>query len=299
MATERHKKSPKKYINPLSCVFYTFLWINVFGFWGCAAEMKKPIRLCPGKKSAAEALALLGQQAESIVPMKAAGQCLFQYYDENKKLKKENFPLKLWANPPSEIYLQGDLAFDPKGIVLGSNEDEFWLAMKPKEISSYCWGRWSTGPCLDNMMIGPQILLEALGIVRVGPQENWLLLNEEGFDVLVNRQGTTESRRIYIDNCDYMVRRIEYFDAGQPAAVAELAEYKEVIKGFFVPSVIKIVNLSEDNNEDAVSISLSLKSIKPASFTDRQRKRLFTRPQPRGFKYIYKIVESDMIEQSQ
>ena len=299
MATERHRKSPKEYIEPLFCVFYTFLWLNVFGFAGCAAEMKKPTHLCPGKKSAAESLALLEQRAENIVPLKATGQCLLQYYDEDKKLKKENFPVKLWANPPSEIYLQGDLAFDPKGIVLGSNEDEFWLAMKPKEISGYWWGRWSAGHYLDNMMIGPQILLEALGIVRVGPQENWLLLNEGGFDVLVKRQGTAENKRIDIYNCDYLIRRIEYFDAGQPAAVAELAEYKEVIKGFFVPSVIKIVNLSEDNGEDLVSISLNLGSIKPASFTEKQRKRLFTRPEPKGFKHIYKIFESDMIEQSQ
>lgn len=242
---------------------------------------------------------MLEQRAENIVPLKATGQCLLQYYDEGRKHKKENFPVKLWTNPPSEIYLQGDLAFDPKGIVLGSNEDEFWLAMKPKEISGYWWGRWSAGPCLDNMMIGPQILLEALGITKANDQQNWSLLNEGGFDVLVNRQGTTESRRIYIDNCDYLIRRIEYFDAGQPAAVAELAEYKEVIKGFFVPSVIKIVNLSKDNDKDLVSIRLNLKSIKPASLTEKQRKRLFTRPQPKGFKHIYKIVESDMIEQSQ
>ena len=299
MTTEKLKRSPRKYTEPLFCIFYAFLWITVLSFWGCAAEMKKPVRLCPGKKSAAEALALLKQRAENIVPLKATGQCLLQYYDEDKKVKKENFPVKLWANPPFEVYLQGDLAFDPKGIVLGANEDEFWLTMKPKEISGYWWGRWSAGHCLDNMMIGPQILLEALGIVKVGDRQNWSLSNKGGFDVLVNRQGTTESKRIYIYNCDYLIRRIEYFDAGLPAAVAEFDKYKEIGKGFFVPSVIKITNLSEDNGEDLVSIRLNLKSIKPASFTEKQRKRLFTRPQPKGFKHIYKIVESDMIEQSQ
>lgn len=299
MSTKRNKKCRKQYNNLLSCLSCVLLWQSVFIFVGCAPRVRKPVRLCPGKESTAEALALLQQRAENIVPLKATGQCLFRYYDEDKKLKKENFPVKLWAKPPYEIYLQGDLAFDPKGVVLGANEDEFWLAMKPKEISSYWWGRWSEVSCLDNMMIGPQILLEALGAVKAGAQQDWSLLNEEGFDVLVNRRGSTESRRIYIYNCDYLIRKIEYSEAGLPVAVAELAEYTEISKDFFVPSVIKIANLPGNNREDLVSISLNLKTIKPATFTDRQRDRLFVRPEPKGFKHIYKIAGSSMVEQLQ
>ena len=98
-------------------------------FSGCAAQIQKPVRVCPGKESIAESLSSLRLRLENAVPLKANGQCLLQYYAEDRKPKKENFPVKLWVNPPVEIYMQGDVAFDPKGIVLGSNEDEFWLAV--------------------------------------------------------------------------------------------------------------------------------------------------------------------------
>ena len=267
---------------------------------GCAPQIQKPVRLCPGKKSAAESLSLLGLRLENTVPLKANGQCLLQYYAEDNKPKKENFPVKLWVNPPVEIYMQGDVAFDPKGIVLGSNEDEFWLAMKLKEISSYWWGRWPKESYREKLMIGPRLVLGALGVMAVWDEENWSLSNEGAFDVLTKQQGSTKTRKIYINNCDYLVRRIEYFDDdGQAAIVIKLDKYKEISKDFFVPSVIKIVNLSEDSEEDLVSITLNLKSIKPANFTEKQRRRLFTRPQPRRFKHIYKIVDGNIIEQPQ
>lgn len=266
---------------------------------GCAPQIQKPAQVCPGKKSAAESLSLLRLRLENTSPLKANGQLRLQYYADEKK-HKENFPVKLWGNPPTEIYLQGDVAFDPKGIVLGSNENEFWMAIKLKEISSYWWGRWPEESCPQKLMISPGLVLEALGIVEVGDEENWSLSNEGASDVLTKQQGSTRTRKIYINNCDYLVRRIEYFDDDSRAvAVTELDKYKEISKDFFVPSVIKIVNLSEDGGEDLVSVTLNLKSIKPANFNDKQCDRLFTRPQPQGFKHIYKIVDGNIIEQPQ
>lgn len=265
---------------------------------GCAPQIQKPARVCPGKKSAAESLSLLRLRLENTVPLKANGRCLLQYYTEDNKPKKENFPVRLWVSPPVEIYIQGDVAFDPRGIVLGSNEEEFWLAMKLKEISSYWWGRWPEKDSPEKLTIGPRLVLGALGVMAVWDEENWSLSNEGAFDVLTKQQGSIKTRKIYINNCDYLVRRIEYFDDdGQAAIVTELGKYKEISKDFFVPSVIKIVNLSEDNGEDLVSITLNLKSIKPANFTEKQRDRLFTRPQPRRFKHIYKIVDGNITEQ--
>jgi hypothetical protein len=39
--------------------------------------------------------------------------------------------------------------------------------------------------------------------------------------------------------------------------------------------------------------------VKPASFTDKQQKYLFARPQPEGFEHIYKITEDGIVEQPQ
>ncbi|UCF44478.1 MAG: hypothetical protein JSV99_06100 [Planctomycetota bacterium] len=266
---------------------------------GCAPELKLADRICPGKQTVVQSLDVLNAHSENAVPLRANGQCRLRYYADGKE-HKENFPVKLWVNPPAEMYLQGDVAFDAKGIVLGSNKDEFWLAMKPKEISGYWWGRWSDAKGPETLMISPKLLLDGLGIVTVDTDEgSWRLSNEGGFDVLAahSNQGVVE-KRIYADCCDYMVAKIEYFDAnGQAVALVELSKYKEILEGFFVPSGIKITTYGEQAAEDSVEVTFSLSSIKPASFTDRQRDRLFTRPEPRGFEHIYKIVDGKMIEQ--
>jgi hypothetical protein len=278
-------------------------------FSGCAAQIQKPVRVCPGKESIVESLSSLRLQLENAVPLKANGQCLLQYYAEDRKPKKENFPVKLWVNPPVEIYMQGDVAFDPKGIALGSSEDEFWLAIKLKEISCYWWGRWSEESYPEKLMISPRLVLEALGVAAVGDIESWSLSKEGAFDVLTKRESDIETKKIYINNgstgspsqaksrdCDYLVRRVEYFDDdGRATVVTELDKYKELIKGFFVPTFIKIMNRTDRNKEDSVQITLS--SVKPANFTDKQRKRLFIRPQEQGVKHIYKIVDGKIIEQ--
>lgn len=266
---------------------------------GCTPELKIPKRICPGKQTVVQSLDVLNARSENAVSLRANGQCRLQYYDGGKK-RKENFPVKVWANPPLEIYLQGDVAFDAKGIVLGSNEDEFWLAMKPKEISGYWWGRWSDANCPEMLMISPKLLLEGLGIVAIDSDEgNWSLSNEGRFDVLTrhDNQGMTQNR-IHVNCCDYLVEKIEYFDArGEAIAVVELDKYKEVSEGFFVPAGIKITTYGEQAVEDSVEVNFSLRSIKPASFTDKQHDRLFTRPEPRGFEHIYQIVGGEMIEQ--
>jgi hypothetical protein len=246
-----------------------------------------------------QSLDVLNERSENAVSLRANGQCRLQYYDGGKK-HKENFPVKVWVNPPAEIYLQGDVAFDARGIVLGSNEDEFWLAMKPKEISGYWWGRWSDANCPEMLMISPKLLLEGLGIVMVDTDEhNWRLSNKDGFDVLTKHsdQGVVQ-KSIHVDCCDYLIAKIEYFDAGgQAIAVVDLDKYKEVVEDFFVPAGIKITTYGEQAVEDSVEVSFSLRSIKPASFTDKQRDRLFRRPEPRGFEHIYEIVDGEMIEQ--
>jgi hypothetical protein len=288
---------------------------------GCAPQIQRPKRVCPGAESARDSLSLLRLRSQNAASLKANGQCHLQYYDADGRKHNENFSVKLWVhpvrgarqrgadaehltsngvNPPVEIYLQGDIAFDARGIVLGSNEDEFWLAMKPKAINSYWWGRWSEEGRIEKLMISPKLLLEAFGITAVGSEkkdrESWSLSTEGSFDVLTKREGRTETQKIYIEACDYLVRRIEYFDAERAVAVAELDKYKQIVVGFSMPAFIKIVTRGP-SSEDTVSITFDLRSIKPASITLNQRRRLFTRPEPRGFEHIYKIVGGNMFEE--
>lgn len=286
---------------------------------GCAPQVQKPMRICPGAESVTDALSLLRARSQNIVPLRANGQCRLQYYADGKP-HKENFPVKLWvnpvrsprrqaadagrftsngANPPAQIYLQGDVAFDPKGLVAGSNEQEFWLSIKPKEVSSYWWGRWSQANSSEKLMFSPELIIEALGIAEVGGGENWSLSNEGVFDVLTKRDGRgVVIKKVYIFNCDHLVSKIEYFDTnGRAVAIMELGEYKEVSEWFSVPAAIKIINRMADGAGGLISITISLKSVKSAHFTEKALRRLFTRPEPRGFKHIYKIVDGKIIEQ--
>lgn len=268
---------------------------------GCAPEVRKPIEVCPGKGSVAEAVSALQSHWQNIVPLKANGQCLLEYYVEGKrKPHKETFSVKLWVNPPVEIYLQGDVALVPKAIVLGSNADVFWLSIRPKEISTYWWGEWSQQDSSETLMINPRTLLEALGIAAVDAEPSWSLSSEGAFDVLTKRRQGVVIKKIYVYSCDYLVRKIEYFDIyGQLAVVAELDKYEQVLEGFFVPASIKISERAEDNLRDSLSITLDLESIKSAEITQKQQNVLFNRPQPRGFKHVYRIAGRDWIEQRQ
>jgi hypothetical protein len=267
--------------------------------WGCAPQEQIAKCECPGSRSAVESLSNLELQSEKAVSVKANGRCLLHYYDEEAKLQKENFAVKLWVNPPSEIYLQGDVGFNGKGIVLGSNAEEFWLAIRPKEISGYWWGKWDEQEDIAKVVINPKVLLEAVGVSEVSCRDSWSLSKEGGFDVLTKRNGSVESRKVYVDTCDYLVRRIEYFDLkGQRAAFAELDSYKEVVEGFSVPCFIRIVN-EGGNSEDTVEITLNLKPAKKTSFNEKQQAVLFGRPEPRGFEHVYKIVGDDTLEQTE
>lgn len=282
------------------CLYFCFA-AGILILVGCAPEVRKPLEICPGKDSVAEAVSALESHWQNMVPLKANGQCLLEYYVEGKqKPQKEKFSVKLWVNPPVEMYLQGDVTLVPKAIVLGSNQDEFWLSVRAKEISTYWWGEWSQQDSSLTLMINPKTLLEALGIAAVDAQPNWSLSNEGAFDVLTKRERGVVVKKIYVYSCDYLVRKIEYFDVyGQVAVVAELDKYKQVLEGFFVPASIKIIERADDNPKESLSITLDLKSIKSTKITAKQQNVLFNRPQPRGIKRVIRIVGGNWIEQPQ
>jgi len=183
--------------------------------------------------------------------------------------------------------------------MLGSNEQEFWLAIKPKEVSTYHWGLWSEQNSSESLMINPKTVLEALGVVALGGDEDWSLSNEGPFDVLTqrnNRGGIV--KKVYIYSCDYQVFKIEYFNEDeQIVAVAELYKYKEVSKGCFVPSVIRIITHAQKGRKD--SLTMTLKSVKPYKFDEKKQRIYFEPPKSKGFKHIYRIINDNFIEQVQ
>jgi hypothetical protein len=261
---------------------------------GCAPGPQKPARICPGKNTVEEAIAALNAHGRNIKPFRASGQCLLHYSAEGKD-HKENFPVKIWTNPPSEIYLQGDIAFDAAGMVFGSNAGEFWFWLKPKEISSYWWGSWANAGKWNGFIISPEILLEAsAGHLTAG---DWSLTHGK-FDILWlhDSQGVL-LKRVYVDTCDYFIAKIEYLDpSGKITASAEFSDYKKMEEGFFVPAILKIHSGSAQDGENSAKISLS--SINLIQLNPQQRTRLFVRPKPRGFEHTYQVINGRAVEQA-
>lgn len=275
----------------MSKVFLTVVAAAILIFGGCGPRMVKPTGICPGAGSADKLLSDLRLRAEDVVALKVNGQCLLRYYLDGKP-QLQGFPVRLWLNPPVELYLQGDVAFDPKGIVLGSNEREFWLSIRPGGISTYWWGKWAEHPSFGAHALSPRILLEVFGIVALGSDDaagKWSLSKEDAFDVLAKRNKRGDvTKRVHVDSCTGLVWKIEYFDiSGKAVAVAELYKYKDVSEGLSVPNVIKVIKYGEGDEENSVRIVLD--SVRAVELTEKMRDGLFVRPEPKGFKHTKKI----------
>jgi hypothetical protein len=280
-------------------LFFCFA-LGVLFLAGCVIEPPKPPEIIPGKESATEALSVLRARSQNAVSILGRGRCVFEYYDpENKKRKKEKLEVNVLMQPPVEMYLQGDATLVPKAMILGSNEREFWLVMRPKEISTYWWGTWSEQNSAEGLMINPRTLFEALGFFETGAEESWSLSNKAAYDLLIQRNKGVVIKKMRISRHDYLVSEIEYYDIkGRALAVAELKDYKEVSEGFFVPASIKIIAYDPDSRAEPFDVTLNLKSIKPKEFTERQQK-VFERPAPGNLKHILKSEGGRWVEQRQ
>ena len=264
---------------------------------GCAPEQPEPVkRICPGKASAAEALATLKKYSMQSDRFIAYGEGRASFYVEDKdKPQNERVPaVKLWFDPPGKVRFWGEVAFNRRGLDVGSNDTEFWFAAKPKEIgNTYIWGLWSEQERTDNILLSPGVLRQAFGLIDVDRAENWSLSSARNEDVLTqNDEQGHPVKRIYITNCDYRVRRIEYLDAGRRITAAlELADYKD-LNQMSIPAKMKFLNPNDDGTVNTFEIIL--KSIKPA---DTIKDAVFKRPDTRGFKEVYRMVDGKAIEQ--
>ncbi len=278
-----------------------FFFTAIFVVGGCAVPKRAPVRVCTGAESVREAVSALVSWSRGATGFRGNGRCVLQYRSDGK-MRNESFAVKLWVNPPAEIRLQGDVAFDPKAIVMGANAELFWVSLKPKQIgNAYYWGLWSQAGQFEDL-ISPEFILEGFGVTifsgEKGRPENWSLFKEGPYDVLVSRDGGPRKRRVYIDSCNQRVRKIEYCgSSGRAAVITELHQYKKISEGFYVPSVVKMTNCSAQKEQDWIGVTVRLDSVRAATFNQQQREGLFTRPQARGFKHKYKIIDGKMVEQ--
>jgi hypothetical protein len=260
---------------------------------GCGPQVKKPLKLCPGKATAEESITALGGQGKNLMPLTASGDCTIVIDVDGKLQPSEGLRVQVRIEPPANVYLQGSSILG-KAVELGANDSEFWFTLRPKDIRMYMWGAWAdegVRECLDKLWMGPRTWLEAFGIVKVVSSADasgiWELSHEGPFDILSRKDRSGRmTKKVYIYCCDYLVRKIEYFDdKGREAAVVELDDYVAVVKGggWKVPRNIHIQNSKSE------IIDVELKNVEKGQFDDKQRQRLFNKPTTEGFEHVGKM----------
>ena len=139
-------------------------------------------------------------------------------------------------------------------------------------------------------------MLRGLGIIEIENENEWSLSKQRGFGVLTKDGGKGELQKLYISNCDYTVKRIEYLDDNSQVGLAvELSNYKKMPAGGMVAFGLNIIKTDGDGKEESATITFS--SIKEFDFTEKQKERLFTRPESQGFEHVYKFIDSEFVEQ--
>ncbi len=295
----RRAEGTKQGLSYLLTFSTSFLLLALLG--GCVTQpQRQRLVVCPGKATAAEALQTLTARAQSAVPVWASGHAILAYYvPDRKKPERHSLNLLLRFDPPARVYLQGSVTAVERAVILGSNEEEFWLALKPKEISSFYLGRWQDVRDFEGLVMSPRVVLEAVGIVNVpGTEPNpalWKLENRGPYDILTQRDESGHPvRRLHVYACDYTVREIEYFDRrGKVVAVAQLDGYKPVEKTLFsVPTQISVVSTRPDGRKDSVVMDFESPKTKP--FAEKQQK-IFRPPDADKYEHVYQYENGQWV----
>lgn len=260
---------------------------------GCLSQIFPPARVCPGKPNVAAALEALKVQAKAAVPFRGNGQCRLGYVTESGKTRQLNLPVSVYVNPPSEVYVQGQAAPGPQGLVfLGTNEQEFWMAIRP-EISTFWWGEWSRSGGGQDLPVSPKAVFESLGLAAAESSQadpnHWSLSAGPGQDVLTwTGQDGRPLKRLFVDRCDYRIARIEYLDGdGHVAVVVELKAYERVTQGLSVPSRISIVAFAKGQRTHWARLTLG--TFMEKQYTEKFRRRYFVRPESGGFENVVEV----------
>jgi hypothetical protein len=253
---------------------------------GCAPPVVKvdDTSLCPGKSYIAEAVDAVTQIQANLKPLKASGKAVISWVDEKQKKRSETCDVRIRFYGPNKLFFYGSTILG-EAILLGTNEDQFWLRFKPKEISSFYSGKRELADrCGSNSWMNPANILDALGVINV--DETWELTSEAGRDVLTKSDGSRLLKKVYINPCDYRFQRIEYFDtAGQVVLTTTLGDYNDA-DGLRYPRRITI----QSSGPDALGIDITLRSIRPYLPTEKELNgKGFRLPSDSGIDHVYEL----------
>jgi hypothetical protein len=268
---------------------------------GCQPQMER-LTACPGKATVAAAIDDLNARTAAMPGLKASGRCTIEYYDEDGKKRHESFPAIIRTSPPQGLYFQGNLII-PKGLILGTNSEEFWLWIKLKEVDSFWSGPISGCSETPALLLSPSSVLESLGYLRLDPRNpgGYAIKHEGPYDVLtmLDEKGAL-ARRVYVYSCDSTPRKIEYFGSGNKLVMTTTLQYYKPVAGgsSVVPTQIEMTLVGKDRSQK-LSITLNKDTLEVFEPSAKQSAVLFAKPDASGTKHIFKLNPDCRFEEQQ
>jgi hypothetical protein len=270
-------------------------------FCGCQPQMES-LKPCPAKATPADAIAGLNARTSAMQGLRASGRCTIEYYDEDGKKRRESFPVIIRTMPPQGLYFQGNLII-PKGLILGTNSEAFWLWIKLKEVDSFWSGPISGCSETPALLLSPASVLESLGYMRLEPENpgGYAMKHEGAYDVLTMLDDSGAlARRVYVYSCDSTPRKIEYYGSGNKLVMTTMLQYYRPVAeaGFAVPTQIEMTVTREKDRPQKLSITLNKDTLEAFEPSEKQAAVLFASPDPSGTKHIYKLNSGCRFEET-
>ncbi|MBW8036613.1 MAG: hypothetical protein FVQ79_13555 [Planctomycetes bacterium] len=274
----------------LSSLF--FCLVLMLSGCGVTPVIDEPRTIVIGKSSIAEAGAALDEYRLRMVPIWASGQLFYKEFVGGKRKEHLKFnPANLRFIPDRRMYFGANLVIGGEAIRLGSNDEEFWLRMRPKEVDRYWSGNWKQlENCREQLLLSPKVMLEALGVISV--DSSWRIVNQPGIDVLVKYDGVgLPLKKIYVRTSDYLIDKIEYYGKGILVAVeVKLSGYKKIADNVSVPGNIMITSFDEGAVQSTMEVRF--KRIKRFEPSAKQLRVLFKPADSKGIENVYRLNEN-------
>ncbi len=105
---------------------------------------------------------------------------------------------------------------------------------------------------------------------------------------------------IFVNHCDYLVYPIDYLDeSGATVVRVDLDGYARLNKTFSLPTRVRILNYLNGEVTDSLKLSLKRDGIRQKQFSERQRAKMFTRPEPKGYDQVIPVTNADHFQENQ
>lgn len=204
----------------------------------------------------------------------------------------ESYSIKMFYQPVSDLYIQGDHLLMGKAIIAGGSGEQFWLWIRHKEVDSFWYGPWQNG-CVDTsveLALNPSIILEAMGLQYC--QQDYKRRDCACNAYVFNRvlpDGSNKS--LWFDCCDEKLRKIEILAAdGSRILLCLINNYFTTPNGYQLPSKLEVTVYSDSKIAARASLEFKPDSFDIRDYSDKFAQRYFSLPEPSRAENVYKML---------